>query len=119
MANRLEWNGDAARAYAHARAVAGITRVVKAIADRARELVSVPGPEPSAPGEPPHVQTGALRAGINYEVDERTMAWRVGTTAPEGLFTEVGTSRMAARPWLRPAMAEVIPKMDSILGPTK
>lgn len=119
MANRLTWNGPAARSHVHSRAVADITRVVKAIADRARQLVSTPGPAPSAPGQPPHAQTWALHHGINYEVDEKTMAWRVGTNAPEGLWTEVGTSRMAARPWLRPAMAEVIPQMDSILGSTK
>lgn len=119
MASRLTWNGPAAQSYVHRKAVADITRVVKAIADRARQLVSTPGPEPSAPGQPPHAQTWALHHGINYEVDEHTKAWRVGTNAPEGLFTEMGTRNMAARPWLRPAMAEVIPQMNSILGSAK
>jgi hypothetical protein len=116
MASHLAWNGEAARVYARGRALRDITRVVAAIRDRAVELLSVPGPAPSAPGEPPHTQTGNLIANVDYSIDERTMTWRVGTPVIYGLYLETGTRRgIAPRPWLRPAMAQVIPDMDRIL----
>lgn len=117
MANRLDWNGPAAMDYVRSVATADISRVVRAISAKAQDLVSVPGPSPSRPGEPPHLQTRRLRAGIFYEVDPRAMTWRVGTTAPEGLWMELGTSRgIAPRPWLRPALADVLSRIDSLLA---
>lgn len=64
---------------------------------------------PSAPGNPPAPDTGNLRNSINYEIqkDEYTVTGIVGTTQknpPYGRFLEYGTSKMAPRPWLRPAM---------------
>jgi hypothetical protein len=56
----------------------------------------------SAEGEPPAVQTGQLRASITH-IRPAPLVRFVGTNVKHGLFTEVGTSRMAARPWLRPA----------------
>lgn len=67
---------------------------------------------PSLPDNPPAVDTGALKASINYEVetDGREVVGFVGSTlsAPEpyDVWMEYGTSdgRIAPRPWLRPAM---------------
>ena len=59
--------------------------------------------EPSAPGEPPHVDTGFLKSSI--------LAGRMGATNAEvsvgaeyGIFLEYGTTKMAARPFLLPAV---------------
>lgn len=56
---------------------------------------------PSAPGEPPAVQTGHLSQSIAYSITSPTTA-KNGTNDSNGLFLEFGTERMAARPWLRP-----------------
>jgi phage gpG-like protein len=55
----------------------------------------------SQPGEFPRKQTGRLRATITYEVDTDLMVARVGTNLKYGKFLELGTRRMAPRPYLR------------------
>jgi HK97 gp10 family phage protein len=64
----------------------------------------------SAPGQPPAVDTGRLRASITHtlpERDERGLRVRVGTDVEYARYLEFGTRRMAPRPFLRPAMAAV------------
>lgn len=62
-------------------------------------------PAPSAPGQPPGVVTGNLRAATTYRVDRESRSVRAGTgpTAPYGEYLEFGTSRVAARPYMAPA----------------
>lgn len=88
------------------------------VQNRARELLSVTGTggeggkkrrygsNPSRPGEPPHKQYGHLRRSVAREVDRATLTARVGTNLKYGRCLELGTVRMAARPWLRRALAE-------------
>lgn len=84
---------------------------VRAIAEDVLELAKegmIAGAGPSAPGQPPHVDTGKLKGSLKMIVrkrGERTRA-NVGTDLPEGYWLEFGTSRMAARPWLLPAFEE-------------
>lgn len=56
----------------------------------------------SKPGDAPNVDTGALSRSIAVE-NPREMQVFVGTSIEYGLWLEMGTSRMAARPWLVPA----------------
>lgn len=56
----------------------------------------------SAPGEPPAVQTGQLRASVTY-VKPAPLIRHVGTNVKHGLYMEIGTSTIRPRPWLRPA----------------
>lgn len=67
------------------------------------------GHHPSLPGNPPAPDTGNLRNSIRYEIDSKgkEVYGIVGTTQKEpdyGVYTEYGTTKMAPRPWLRPAM---------------
>lgn len=69
--------------------------------------------QPSRPGEPPHVDTGRLRASITHEGpqpsdtgNEREV--RVGTNVNYGRFLEQGTRFIEPRPWLRPAFLSVV-----------
>lgn len=57
---------------------------------------------PSAPGEPPRKRTGWLQRHVLYEIDETSLAARVGVgkSADYGIALEVGTAVMAARPFL-------------------
>lgn len=67
--------------------------------------------ESSAPGDSPNVQTGHLRDAIyqafaDKESGESKAVYRVSWNkrkAPHGHLLENGTSKMAARPFLRPA----------------
>lgn len=72
----------------------------------------------SAPGRPPARDTGTLASSVSYEVSRRgfNIQGRVGPdlgkirmrsrhTEPDyGSYLELGTSRMKARPWLKPAL---------------
>lgn len=65
---------------------------------------------PSLPGNPPAPDTGNLRNSIRYEVhgqDSKEVYGIVGTTQKDpnyGEYLEYGTTKIAPRPWLRPAM---------------
>jgi HK97 gp10 family phage protein len=50
------------------------------------------------------VRTGFLQSTIMQEVDRDNITLTFGATAPYASFVEFGTIRMAARPYLRPAM---------------
>lgn len=59
-------------------------------------------PHPSRPGEPPRKRTGWLQRNVNYELDRKRLAGRIGiaTNAKYGAFLELGTRRMQPRPFL-------------------
>lgn len=64
---------------------------------------------PSLPGNPPAPDTGNLRNSIRYEVhnEGKKVYGIVGSTQNDpdyAVYTEYGTTKMAPRPWLRPAM---------------
>lgn len=61
---------------------------------------------PSLPGNAPAPDTGNLRQSIHYTVegDGKETIGRVGTDVEYGKHLEFGTSRMAPRPWLKPAI---------------
>lgn len=114
--SRLEWNGDAAEVFVRGRTLSALMVLGAEGERRAKELVAVQGPPRSSPGSPPHKDTGDLHESITHEVDAGQMAVRIGTDLPYGLYLEVGTSKMAARPWLRRAMMDVASRADQILG---
>lgn len=70
----------------------------------------------SSPGEPPAVQLGDLRKSVKGGVEKegRDVVGFVGTELSKGAFLEHGTSRMAARPWLRPSFEKASDKVREI-----
>lgn len=58
---------------------------------------------PSRPGEPPNEDTGTLRRNIETTQPEPLLV-EVRSNAPYAVFLEVGTSKMAARPYMKPAV---------------
>lgn len=60
----------------------------------------------SAPGEPPAVDTGLLRASIRHEttVEGDELAAYVGSDLKISTYLEMGTRKMAPRPFLQPAL---------------
>ncbi|RMD64397.1 MAG: hypothetical protein D6826_02515 [Alphaproteobacteria bacterium] len=79
----------------------------------AQARLSVPALDgrPSAPGEAPHRLSGRLRNSVRMVMHSRTgdPAAEIGTDLAYGLYLELGTRRIAPRPWLSPAFATVAP----------
>ena len=64
----------------------------------------------SLPGEPPNRDTGELQAGFQTRKSGPTSA-EFRSTAPHASPLEFGTSKMAARPHIRPARDKLAPKI--------
>ena len=63
----------------------------------------------SAPGQPPMTDTGRLVNSIEFDkIGDLTAT--VGSKLAYAPYLEYGTSRMAARPFFRPAIEEIRPK---------
>lgn len=60
---------------------------------------------PSKPGDPPNVQSGDLRGSIRFSRDG-TLRYLVHDGVEYGAFLELGTDRMAARPFINPVFEE-------------
>lgn len=61
----------------------------------------------SAPGQPPAPDSGDLRDSIDYNARRLPdgAEVEVGSDLDYAVFTEMGTRKMLARPWLRPTIA--------------
>lgn len=66
--------------------------------------ISGPLHVPSAPGEPPNADTHQLDLSIDVRVNPGAKTVSVVSLAPYSAFLEFGTSKMAARPYMRPAL---------------
>lgn len=77
---------------------------IKAEAQRSITAGSVSGKGhvPSAPGEAPNNDTGVLKGNIEAVLKEPLVA-EVSSNAPYAAALEFGTSKMAERPYMRPA----------------
>lgn len=65
--------------------------------------VSGAGHVPSKPGEPPNNDTGVLASNIET-IQAEPLKVLVSSNAPYAAPLEFGTSKMAARPYMRPAL---------------
>jgi HK97 gp10 family phage protein len=59
------------------------------------------------------VDTGNLRSSINHKVDATTA--QVGTNVEYSEYVEYGTSKMAAQPYLRPALDSNIEAIKRVM----
>lgn len=75
--------------------------------------VSGKGHVPSKPGEPPNRDTGVLQANIEAQLVEPLVA-EVSSNAPYAAVLEFGTSKMAARPSMRPARDKKAPEIQRL-----
>ena len=75
--------------------------------------VSGKGHVPSNPGEPPNRDTGVLQANLKAELVAPLEA-QVTSEAPYAAALEFGTSRMEARPYLRPARDKKAPEIQRL-----
>jgi HK97 gp10 family phage protein len=75
--------------------------------------VSGKGHVPSKPGEPPNRDTGILQANIEAQLIEPLVA-EVSSNAPYSAPLEFGSSKAAARPFMRPARDKMAPKIQRL-----
>ncbi|TBG37156.1 hypothetical protein ELG78_09255 [Rhizobium leguminosarum] len=67
----------------------------------------------SAPGEFPKTDTGELVASLFFRVAANKLSAFFGTKLAKGKYLEFGTSRMRARPWLRPTFIALRDKITT------
>lgn len=91
--------------------------MIRAEAFRSISAGSVSGKNhvPSKPGEPPNRDTGVLQAGIENRMVSDLEA-EVSSNAPYAAPLEFGTSKMAARPYMRLARDKVAPEMQRMFA---
>jgi hypothetical protein len=78
-------------------------RMIEALAREGERYIKQSfGTSPSAAGDPPGVDTGALRSSIHVE-DRGKMARAIADGVEYGVHLEYGTTKMAARPFMAPA----------------
>ena len=73
----------------------------------------------SQPGRPPAVQTGSLRnswqTGAPNQIRSASRTgYRIGSALPYARRLEYGGGRIAARPYLRPALLKLAPQVPAI-----
>jgi HK97 gp10 family phage protein len=68
----------------------------------------------SAPGDPPNTDTGRLVQSIQMNFLNDGLTGQVGTNLLYGKYLEFGTTKMRARPWLAPAVAQVTEDLKDI-----
>lgn len=103
------YNGDDFFAGIRRQIASGVAAAAEDVKATAKQLTSTQGPPRSLPGNPPHKDTGELYASVEAigpADDGDLIVASVGTSIPYGLYLEMGTSRMAARPWLGRALRQ-------------
>lgn len=96
-----------------------LERDAKALIDERGAVASEGVREPSMPGRPPHKVSGELLDSVDHDFRDEGLTGVVGTDNPVGRWLEFGTSKMKARPWLRPALHGVISQLDKFFGNSK
>lgn len=73
---------------------------------------------PSKPGDPPHVDTGHLSGrSIFWRMKaDGSLAVEIGVNVKYGIWLELGTSKMAARPYLRSTFMEMLPTVQKVVA---
>lgn len=77
-----------------------------AMASIRENTIRGPGHIPSRPGEPPKGDSGVLELGIEVELRASEKTVNVISRAPYSAALEFGTSRIAPRPFLAPALRQ-------------
>ena len=86
------WNGEEFQDKLHDKLGEALEEVATEIEFRAQQIVPV--------------QTGDLQESIRHETDKIALEALIGSDCTYALYVELGTRKMAAKPYLRPAAYE-------------
>ena len=81
---------------------------------RTHALAALSNPSPSAPGNPPGVRTGLLRA--SWSPFSGSDIFGISSGAHYAGYLEYGTRKMAARPFVDRIVDRAMPKIHSIFA---
>ena len=109
---RLNWRGDAVKAEYRRRTQRLIKLITIDTHNQIKKSINRQGPtktnptaSPSRPGEPPKKRTGRLISSIGFRLKKNIGI--VGSSVVYSKFLELGTSKMAARPFFQPALKNI------------
>lgn len=85
------------------------------ICQDAINLINSTAGVPSKPGEHPSTETGNLVANITVEKEDDGYSVGSRSGAPYGLTLELGTSKVAARPWLYPTYQKNLSVIEDLI----
>ena len=85
---------------------------------RVKANISTAFPPASEPGQYPHMRTGDLRDAISYEAHADAVRIGVATAADcsYAKWLEIGTSKMAPRPFLRMSLDTEVQRIAKMIG---
>jgi hypothetical protein len=131
--SRFDWFGDECQRSIIEATWEGLVYATNCYLERLRDVLNVsnPGvrvkrkrgkgsytiyPTPSKPGEPPRARSGFLKKNTIAEYDQSILTTRVGVTvfAKYGLWLELGTKFMKARPWLMATLKKFLPQIREL-----
>jgi hypothetical protein len=131
--SRFSWFGDENRKQVLEATWEGLVYATNYFLDRLHDELNVSNPgvrvkrrrgkgsytvysSPSKPGEPPRARTGFLKKNVQAEYDQASLSTRVGLNANAiyGLFLELGTRFVAARPWLLATLKKFLPQISEL-----
>jgi len=101
----VNWKGEAFMQRMEAQYDARLGRAAEIVAAKQREFINTPYPPASSPGESPHKRTGNLQAKVAV-TKPAPLVRRIGSSAFYALFLELGTRKMAPRPFLLKSLME-------------
>lgn len=116
MGANFKWYGEEAKRHVKGTAAVRLEKAAILVKNACKEELSAPSPPVSDPGEPPHKDTGRLRASVSHEMGDDGQSARVGTNVRYGKWLELGTSKMAPRPWLSATLAKMQDAIKTLLG---
>jgi len=116
MANNVEWSGDKFLSGLEKQMGDNLEKAAIYLKGKVKEALNrseqyqrfvgdhgvwYKGEDPSGPGSPPKKITGSLQRSVAHEMGPGRQEAFVGSNIDYALFLELGTSKMAARPFLR------------------
>lgn len=128
MNGRMDWHGGEAERRVLNASWEGLVRAVLYYHARLQDALNVSAKvgrgtkasdyQASRPGEPPRKRTGWLQRNVVYELDRMSLRARVGVTknALYGVFLELGSIRIAARPWLLSTLRKCWTQIAELAG---
>jgi hypothetical protein len=96
---KVRWDGPQFRRKLTARLGSNLGDAGALLVSEIQANIGIQGPPPSRPGEFPHRDTGELQASFHFQVDTANLGVRVMTDVSYSVELELGTGRVAARPW--------------------